>query len=586
MEMTNLFGDDFAINLVPKNSVKYLVDKVTSIGTDVTAADQAAVTKALASSRLSLRDQLTIITDRVLKTLGRQRQNVAVIRSLDEYNTYIDKAIEAGIIAIDTETNNSLDPVTCMLMGLCLYVPGEKQVYIPVNHVDPDTKVLLDNQLTTEELHIGLQRLLDAQVFIVMHNGKFDYEVLKVTCGIEVVPTWDTIVAARLLNENEEANLKIQYHKKIDPSQEKYDIEKLFDKIPYAYVDPDIFALYAATDSLMTYRLFEWQYPVMTSDENKKLCWLFKNIEMPIVVVTAEMELRGVKVDEAFGEKLRLKYNDLLAEVDTKIEQELENLRPTIEAWRLDPKNNERTKVYPPKKTKKSLAKIEEEFNLVDKKGKRYKLGKAKVEQLGDPINLASPVQLAILFYDILGEASVSRKAPRGTGEEELTAIAKRHEENGDSLPICDLILERRGIVKLITGYIDTIPSLATHWPDHRIRFHLNSLGTDTGRYSSGGKIKFMNGDTQVCLSGINIQNIPSHNPEIRLLFMAQTDYHDRELSEEGVLELPEVDEIETAAGWKFASDLNIGDVVLTEEEQATVSNIIKNGTTYLVYFN
>ena len=49
---------------------------------------------------------------------------------------------------------------------------------------------------------------------------------------------------------------------------------------------------------------------------------------------------------------------------------------------------------------------------------KRYKIGKSKLDQLEDPINLASPTQLAILFYDILGLKT--KAEDRSTGEEAL----------------------------------------------------------------------------------------------------------------------------------------------------------------------
>ena len=52
------------------------------------------------------------------------------------------------------------------------------------------------------------------------------------------------------------------------------------------------------------------------------------------------------------------------------------------------------------------------------------------------------------------------------------------------------------------------------------------SMGTDTGRFASGGKFKFLdeNGNP-VVLNSINSQNIPSHNPEIRMLFKAAPGY-------------------------------------------------------------
>ena len=312
--------------------------------------------------------------------------------------------------------------------------------------------------------------------------------------------------------------------------------------------------------------------------ELKGVRWLFYNVEMPIVIVTAEMELRGVKVDTSYGERLKLKYNKQLEEIDALINQELLNLKPIIDNWKLSKDANEKTKTYVPTKTKMSLDKIEKMYPETDAKGNRYKISKAKIEQLEDPINLASPVQLAILFYDILKAPVVSKKSPRGTGEEELEAINEKI-----NLPICKLLLKRRGIVKLITTYIDVIPELAKHWPDGRIRFHLNSLGTDTGRYSSGGKIKYLENDQPVIVSGINIQNIPSHNPEIRMLFTAQTKEHEVELIDD-YYEIPVTDEVETTTGWKKVNELAIGDIIIGKNTKDVIKNIAKQDRTYLLY--
>lgn len=542
--------------------------------------------KVLKSKKLSLEERLGVIKLKVLEVLGRQKKNVVVIKTREEFSNYVSEAIKFGRIAIDTETNNSLDPYTCKLMGLCLYYLGGKQTYIPINHVDYKTGGRLDWQLTEEDCREELQRIKDAGTFIVMHNGKFDYEVLKCTCSIEIPPHWDTMIGARLINENEKANLKLQYISKIDPEQEKYDIEKLFENIAYAFVDPEIFALYAATDSMMTDKLFLYQWPIMTAPENERLYWVFLNIEMPIVKVTGDMELLGVCVDQEFGNKLRLKFNQLLEGVDARITEELETLRPKIEKWKTTNDATDRTIQYPPKKTKLTEEKIEARYPYIDAKtGKRYKLGKAKIEQLEDPINLASPTQLAILFYDVLGCKAVSKKSPRGTGEEELKAIAEKY-----GYKICDLILERRGYVKLITTYIDTIPVLIDHWPDKRIRFHLNSMGTDTGRYSSGGKLKFMEDGEAVEVSGINIQNIPSRGDGkiARLLFKAKEENNNLEVQSnplgQNFYELPEISEIETAEGWKYGKDLIIGDRLITDEGIDLIVNIVYINKTYIIY--
>ena len=522
--MAGLFGDDFEINLNKKPTTKSLLDKLALAETD-TDSDEIRL-KILNSKTYTLADKVSIINTRVLTVLGKQKNNVLVITDKDTLNKYIDKAIANGRIAVDTETNNSTDPVTCKLMGLCLYTPNEKQVYIPVNHVNIDTRKRLNTQLTEADCAEALQRIIDAKTYVVMHNGKFDYEVLKCTCGVEVVPNWDTLIGARLIDENKysekRTSLKYIYTTEIDPDQAKYDIGELFENVPYEVISPDIFALYAATDSLMTDKLYLWEMPFFEGEENKKLRWLAENIEMPIVQVTAEMELTGVCIDQEFGKRLNYKYTEELNKIDTKITAELNRLKPVIDAWRLTPEANSRTRQYEPKKTKKSRNEIEEVYDLEDESGRRYKLGKAAAEQLGEQINLASPTQMAVLFYDILGAPVVDKKKPRGTGEDELKAIAEKRPD----IKLCSLLLERRGIVKLITTYIDVIPELAKHWPDGRIRYRLMSMGTDTGRFASGGKFKFLDeNDEPVVLNSINSQNIPSHNPEIRMLFKAAPGY-------------------------------------------------------------
>lgn len=528
-------------------------------------------TKILKSKKVSLAEKLALIRVKVLEVLGKQKKNVLVIKDKATFEDYVSKAIEFGRVAVDTETNNSTDPMTCQLMGLCLYYEGGKQAYIPVNHVNPDTGERLAWQLTEADCREQLQRFKDAGTFIVMHNGKFDYEVIKCTCDIEIEPDWDTMIGAHTINENEKMGLKPQYISKIDPTQEKYDIEHLF-IVPYKYVDPEIFALYAATDSMMTDKLYVYQVAILEAPGNERLYWLFKNIEMPIVKVAGDIELIGVCIDQEFGERLRIKFNQNLEDIDAKIEQELVNLQPQITAWKLSPKATEKTKQFEPKKSKMSQAKLEEKYPLIDQKtGKRYKVGKAPIEQLGDPINLASPVQLAILFYDILKCPTVSKKSPRGTGKEELEAIAEKTD-----ITLCKLILERRGIVKLISTYIDVIPALAQHWPDGRIRYKLNSVGTDTGRFSSGGEFKFLDGDTPVEISGINSQNIPSRGDGkiTRMLFTAKKEFNEVEVEADRIT-IPEITEIETTDGWKYCKDLQaLVDHIQTDEGPALIEAV------------
>ena len=172
--------------------------KPESLAKKAATADEGEVdaAKVLKSKKVSLEEKLAIIKLKVLEVLGKQRKNVVVIKTREQFEEYVSKAIEFGRIAIDTETNNSTDPMTCQLMGLCLYYEGGKQAYIPINHVNPETGIRLEWQLTEADCREQLQRIKDAGTFVVMHNGKFDYEVIKCTCDIEIEPDWDTMIGA------------------------------------------------------------------------------------------------------------------------------------------------------------------------------------------------------------------------------------------------------------------------------------------------------------------------------------------------------------------------------------------------------
>lgn len=582
--MAGLFGDDFEIN-IKKPNIKELIAKVEKPA----AEKEISAEKALKSKKTTLEEKLNIITTNVYSVLGKQREHVVVIRDIDTFKSYIDKAIEKGRIAIDTETNNSLDPITCKIMGLCLYVPDEKQAYIPINHIDNETGLKLENQLTEEDCKNQLQRLIDNNVFTVFHNYKFDYQVIKCTCGIEVPCNWDTMIVAKLIDENEKAGLKQQYIEKIDLNQEKYSIDHLFENVLYEQVDPSIFALYAATDSMMTDKLYLWQKPIMESYEKenpeRNPYKLFREVELPCIQVMAEMELAGVAFDVDYANRLRTKFTNKLAVVDKKIEEELVKLNSQINDWRLSADANYkaikkgksveingityRGKSNPEQLTNtwfKVLPNSNDEVAISNEEVISLKLnapdlyGKSKAEQLDTKINLKSPTQLAILFYDILKVPVVDKNTPRGTGEEILKALQKEY-------PICQYLLERRSIDKMLDAFINSLPE-EINPKTGKIHCDFNQYGAATGRTSC---------------SGPNLQQIPSHEKSIRLLFMADCPGHQVELTN-NYYDVPETDEVETVNGWKKVADIVNGDKVIGQENIDIIKSVEKINTVYRLY--
>lgn len=473
--MSSLWGDDFIVDS-EKEKTKTILKK-----SQQSQIDKKTDSQKLRSRIVPIHEKLDIIKTSVYKILGTYASQTVVIRTKEDFIDYIDTAIENNVIAIDTETNNSLDPFTCKLMGLCLYTPNKKNAYIPVNHVDPDTGELLDNQLTEEDIKEQLIRLRNT--FVIMHNSSFDCKVLGFTTGEFVHVDWDTITGAYILDENEPAGLKEQYISKIDPSIEKYSIEKLFTNIEYAKVDPSIFALYAATDSYMTYKLYLYQKEQLERPENAKLYKLFIDVEMPIARVLNEVEINGVCIDTDYAERLAKDYHNKLSEIDKEIDAELKNLSQKILDWRLTPEANYKQK-------KKTVTKSGEEYD------------KSKNEKLSDPINVSSPEQLAILIYDVMKFPVIDKKSPRGTGEEILEAIKK-------DFKLAEIILRRRGIEKLLNTFIEAIPKQISPY-DGRLHTKFKANGAKTGRLSSRDP---------------NLQNIPSGEKCIRLMFKASQGY-------------------------------------------------------------
>lgn len=468
MEQMSLWGDQFAVD--SEAEAKKILKKIKK----PKVVKEVTTEKLIKSKKVSIEDKMKAIEDDVYRILGKYKENTQTIKTYDEFVKYIDSCIENGGMAIDTETDNSLNTFDCKIMGLCLYTPDQKNAYIPVHHVDKDGNRL---QWQINELQIKEQLKRCEEVFKIFHNATFDIEVINQTCGIRLKADWDTQVGAQLLNENELKGLKAQYKLHIDPEQDKYNIEHLFKGLPYEIFDPELFALYAATDAYETWKLFEYQRTEFRKPENKEIYELFQKIEIPILDVVVDMELTGVEVDVEYAHRLSKVYHKKSDEVQEKIDKELERIKPLIESWRYTPEANE------------------------PQMGKTGKAGKSKSEQLADPPELSSPTQMAILLYDVLKAPVVDQKSPRGTGADILEELSK-------NIPLCQLIVEKRGYDILINTFIDAIPTFVQK--DGRIHARFNACGTQTGRFSS---------------TTPNLQQIPSHAKDIRMIFKAPKDY-------------------------------------------------------------
>ncbi len=417
-----------------------------------------------------LLERISTINAMVNKNLGKYKEQYQLIREEKELEKYIDETIKNGFIAIDTETD-SLDPITCTIAGVCLYTPGNRGSYIPINHISYVTGIKIENQISEEFIQKQFQRLKDNQIKIIMFNAKFDIRVIKNQIGIELSCYWDGYLAARILNENEPANnLKALYNKYclIEEEKGEFTYDTLFKGIPFTHIPINTGYLYGARDAEITYKLYEFQKAFLTQDD--PICikrglqgpaYVFNQIEMPLINIVAEMEDNGIDFDFEFAETLSKKYTEKLKNIEDQFYNECDKFKEDIEKYRLQTGMNCKLK---------------------------------------DPINIASPIQMAILLYDILKIDPPDKSKPRGTGEEILKKI--KH-------PISDLLLEYREVAKLLSTYIDKMPE-SVNPKTGRIHTEFNQIGADTGRFSSAEP---------------NMQNIPSQNKEIRKMFRATDGY-------------------------------------------------------------
>lgn len=397
----------------------------------------------------------------VEKKLGAYKDDYILIRDEETLANYMQKCNDNIYSAIDTETT-SLNVFEAKIAGVCLYSEGLQAAYIPINHRSYVTMERTSNQLTEEQV---AKYLDNPNIRWIMHNADYDIRILRHCLGIRVKCYWDTMLAGNCIDENESHRLK-DLHLKYCPSEhetESLSFDTLFNGIDFTLVPISTAYLYAAGDAIKTFELYEYQLEVLKT--MPEVLDLLLNIEMPVVEVVADMEDRGVCIDFDYAEELSTKYNKKHDEILKKANDAISMYSEEIENYMMRNPNS----------------------------------------KISMPLNLNSPTQLAILFYDILKLESPLKKSPRGTGEEILQHFAK-----GKHKDICNAILELRGVEKLLSTYIDKIPELAKTYPDKRVHCGFRQWGAKTGRFSSNDP---------------NLQNIPSHNRDIRPMFSAQEGY-------------------------------------------------------------
>ena len=473
----------------------------------------------------SLINKIQNIQELVQKRLGHYADELQLIQTEEDLIAYIDKAIENDVLDIDTETTG-LDPFTNHIVGVCLYTPGLKAAYVPMYHISYITNIRLNNQLDNEVVAKQFQRCVDAGTKLIFFNAKFDIRMIRHSLGVYMEPAWDGFIAGKCLKENEEeGSLKYLWKKYCSENKDAphFTFDKMFKGLRFDLIPITTAYLYAAMDAKMTHELYEFQKPYL--DKTSKVC---QDLDMTrLADLYHNIELPIITITADIEDRGVVIDKDFAHELSIKYHAQMEE---------------ELNKFYA------ELDKYKDRINAY--------LATHPQTKLENPINIGSPTQLAELFYDILQVDPPDKRNPRGTGVDILKAM---------NHPLCKLILDYRGTQKLLSTYIDKLPE-AVNSVTGKLHAAFKQYGTDTGRYASADP---------------NLQNIPSSEKSIRLMFISEREYEAEIL--DNTLYLLFGDVVKTTQGKVFSHELKPGMVILDSSGQYTIKNITQEGNKVII---
>ena len=314
-------------------------------------------------------------------------------------------------LSFDTETT-STDAISAELVGLSFAVEPFKAFYVPV----PENR-----EEAMKVLEIFRPVYESERILKVGQNVKYDLEVLA-NYGIELKgEMFDTMIAHYLLQPELRHNM--DYMAEVYLNYQTIHIDELIgprgkNQKSMRDVPPADVCEYASEDADITLQLYNALEPKLKESD---LYPLFRDIEMPLVRVLAEMEMNGVLIDTNALKETSVAFTERMLELERKI-----------------------------------------------------------YEEAGEEFNISSPRQVGDILFEKLKIVEKAKKTKTGqyvTSEEVLQQLKNK-------APIVSNILAYRGLKKLLGTYVDALPKLINPRTGH-IHTSFNQTVTATGRLSS-----------------------------------------------------------------------------------------------------
>jgi DNA polymerase-1 len=237
------------------------------------------------------------------------------IMTLDELDVEIAALQQAGGFAIDTETT-SQDPMVAELVGISLAHKPHEAVYIPVCHRYEGAPQQLDRSQVLERLRPLLE---DASRPKYGQNIKYDLIVLE-RHGVHMRGiAFDTMVAGYLLNPSRRANnldALAKEYLNYTPISYAEVAGKGARQMTFDRVDIERATTYSSEDADVAALLVACQQPKLVEHQLDRL---FEDVEMPLIDVLADLEMRGMTVDADYlqdmSERLQIRMDAFLEDI-------------------------------------------------------------------------------------------------------------------------------------------------------------------------------------------------------------------------------------------------------------------------------
>lgn len=246
-------------------------------------------------------------------------------------------------------------------------------------------------------------------------------------------------------------------------------------KIDFSYMDYEGTRVYAPTDGDVTFQLFTlYKRDMMLNHREQEYIY---NVEVIVSCAVAYMEFYGHRIDESKIAAVRDQTKAKIACIESEIRQAVGYA-----------KDNELT-AY------RELKQAMDEFKTADKSGDSNlrhdanlktleavtKLTQAIETDEEHILNLASPAQVAELFYDVLQIPFSGEK--KSVAKKEVKALLKAKDEEGKpKYPVVHMYSEYKKLDTLMTKFFDNLPYY--QYPGGVVFSSYGQISTATGRMS------------------------------------------------------------------------------------------------------